>query len=200
MISIIRAGYNPEQSSGSRNIDALDEDTFKEPIRSIKRIIIIKKIDPEEFEDGEDAMSEKEDETMSKEELDAAEADLPPEVENMSMEELGLEADDFSDLDDEEYSDSEGDNMTEEELKALEKEIPPEVDQMSDEEAGQDPDLDDDDGEGGTEEAIPDGEVASDAEVSEDEPIDDKKEKKPKKDDDLEDGDLEESAGLNDYI
>ena len=200
MISIIRAGYNPEQSSGSRNIDALDEDTFKEPIRSIKRIIIIKKIDPEEFEDGEDAMSEKEDETMSKEELDAAEADLPPEVENMSMEELGLEADDFSDLDDEEYSDSEGDNMTEEELKALEKEIPPEVDQMSDEEAGQDPDLDDDDGEGGTEEATPDGEVASDAEVSEDEPIDDKKEKKPKKDDDLEDGDLEESAGLNDYI
>ena len=200
MISIIRAGYNPEQSSGSRNIDALDEDTFKEPIRSIKRIIIIKKIDPEEFEDGEDAMSEKEDETMSKEELDAAEADLPPEVENMSMEELGLEADDFSDLDDEEYSDSEGDNMTEEELKALEKEIPPEVDQMSDEDAGHDPDLDDDDGEGGTEEAIPDGEVASDAEVSEDEPIDDKKEKKPKKDDDLEDGDLEESAGLNDYI
>jgi regulator of nonsense transcripts 2 len=193
MISIIRAGYSPELSSGSRFMNSLDNDTFEAPI--IKRVIVIKKIDPEEFEDqGVDDMGEYEDGDMSPEELDDLEGEIPPEIANMTMDELGLIDDDLDDLESNDYSSEdniEGDDMTEEELKALEKEIPPEADKLKDEDLEADPDLDDLDDEGGSEE-----EEASEDETSDESGEEDSEDESK----DKEEEDLDEGVKLDDYI
>jgi len=133
MISVVRAGFCPELSPGSRIIDALNNEFSEAPaISNVRKLIVIKRIDPEEFEDQEvNAMSVKDDDfEFSQEDLDALEDEIPPEVDEMSMEDLGLTDDDLDDID----LDDDGfdDELTDEDLEALEKEIPPEVDQLED--------------------------------------------------------------------
>jgi len=200
MISIIRAGYSPELPSGSRTIDALNNE-FSEapPISCIRRMIIIKKIDPEEFEDGVNDMAKEEDFDLSPEELDKLEAEVPAEADEMTDAELGPDEDlDEDGTDPEPIGKKEGDesgekeesgdgDMTEEELDALENEIPPEADELSDEEAAEpDPDLDD--------------EAAED----DSEDLADKKEDKKEKEDDEDDLDesviIKEKDTVNDYL
>ena len=146
MISIMRAGYSPENPTGSRVINELTEDYYNNPKNMIRIIVIKRQINPEEFEDEVSDMGEREEDNLSQEELDQAENEIPAEVDTMSMEELGLTEDDIDDMEDGVTGepDESGGDMTEEELAALEKEIPPEVDQMKDDEIGLDSDLDED--------------------------------------------------------
>ena len=138
MISIIRTGFSPGMSSGSRVIVALSGEFNEDPIpRRISRMIIIKKIDPEDFEDGVNDMGEREDFELSQEELDELENEIPSEVDKMSMEELGLTEDDLDDLE----SDDGSDDFSDIDLDAVEQEIPPEVDNIKDEDLEADPEL-----------------------------------------------------------
>jgi len=191
MISIIRAkGISPDLLSGSRTIDALNNE-FSEapPICSIKRLIIIKKINPEEFEDQEvNNMSDEKDLDLSPEEIDGLENEIPAEADEMSDEELGEMDDDIDDLEGsegDEGSDGEED-MTDEDLDALEKEIPPEADNLKDEDLEADPDLDDEDEEESGDETG-------------DESVSDKDVAKNKKDNDLEESTIIK-GDINDYI
>jgi hypothetical protein len=179
MISIIRAGSSPERLSGSRTIDG---DSVTPLISSIRRLIIIRKIDPEEFEDQEvNDMGEEENVDLSPEELDALEKEIPAEVDSMSDDELSDVEDDIDELDSSneggESDGSDGD-MSEEELSALEKEIPPEVDQLKDEDLEADEDLESEDTPGESEGLV------------------DAKENKT----DSEEEDLDEGEKLDDYI
>ena len=133
MISIIRVGSNPESASGSRIVDALNNDFIDTP--PVKKFIIIKKIDPEEYEDqGVEDMAKNEDFEVNNKELDDIESEIPDEVDQMSDEEL-----DDIDIDDE-FDELDGDDISEEDLDDIESEIPPEVDELKDEDL-----LDDDD-------------------------------------------------------
>lgn len=185
MISIIRIGCS-DKPSGSRVMDALrsDEDFDAPPADSIRKLIVIKKINPEEFEDQEEVndMSEREDDDLniSPEELAQAEEEIPPEVDKMSMDELGLTEDDIDDLGggDEGESDDLGGDLSPEELDAIEKEIPPEIDALKDEDLEADADLEGEEAPG----EIPEAEEGSS-----------KKEKEVEEE-------VEEGAGLNDYL
>ncbi len=126
MISIIRVGSSPGVASGSRNVDALSNDFADIP--PVKKIIIIKKIDPEEYEDQgvEDMAKNEEDFEMNDKELDDIESEIPDEVDQMSDEEL-----DDIDIDDE-FDELDGENISEDDLDDIESEIPPEVDELED--------------------------------------------------------------------
>jgi len=194
MISITRAG-NSEMASGSRVINELSSDKYDNPI-SIKRIIVVRRIDPEEFEDEVSDMGEREEDNMTQEELDALESQIPAEVDNMSMEELGAyEEEDGIDGSTEggEADGTDAADMTDEELAALEKEIPPEVDQLKDEDLEDDPDLESDE----------DISVGKGSEKESDD-TDDKKEAKDskpsKKDVEEAEEDLDEGVKLDEYI
>ena len=185
MISITRAGYDSEKPSGSRILNELNTDKYDSPI-SIKRIIVIRKIDPAEFEDEVSNMSEREEDNLSQEELDALLEEIPAEADSMSDEELGEDEEEDIDGSTEggEVDNTDKIDMTEEEIAALEKEIPPEVDHIKDDELEGDEDLDDD--ETGEKE-------------SEEVPVE--KETKPSKEDvKLATEDLDEGTKINDYI
>jgi len=136
MISIIRVGSSPEAVSGCRIIDALNNNfTEMSPQSSIMRkFIIIKKIDPEEYEDdyGVEDMTNEEDFELSQKELDDIEAEIPPEVDEISDEDI--------DIDDDELDD-EPETLDNNDLDDIEAEIPSEVDELPDESDGE---LDDD--------------------------------------------------------
>jgi hypothetical protein len=192
MISIIRAGYSPENATGSRSLNELHEEDSETPlISSIRRIIVVRKINPEEFEDEVNDMGEREDEDLSQEELDALESEIPAEVDSMTDEELG--ADDIESSEEGGESDgTDSEDMSEEELAALEKEIPPEVDQLADDDLEADPGLESDD----------ENETSEEDESTESEPDDkdDKKEKPSKEDEEEAEEDLDEGEKLNEYI
>jgi len=119
MISIVKAGVDPEKKSGSRIIDALNDEFSEVPqVSCIRKLIVVRKIDPEEFEDQEvDNMGREEDDIeMTQEEIDALEKEIPDEIDKLSMEELGLTEDDLDDLEDfEAGEDSDGEDMSDEE-------------------------------------------------------------------------------------
>jgi len=140
MISIIRVGSNPGLASGSRIVDALNNDFIDTP--PVKKFIIIKKIDPEEYEDqGVEDMAKNEDFEINDNELDDIESEIPDVVDQMSDEEL--DDIDFDDEFDDEFDELDGENISEKDLDDIEAEIPDVVDQMSDEELD-DIDFDDD--------------------------------------------------------
>jgi hypothetical protein len=140
MISIIRVGSNPGLASGSRIVDALNNDFIDTP--PVKKFIIIKKIDPEEYEDqGVEDMAKNEDFEINDNELDDIESEIPDVVDQMSDEEL--DDIDFDDEFDDEFDELDGENISEKDLDDIEAEIPDVVDQMSDEELD-DIDYDDD--------------------------------------------------------
>ena len=148
MISIIRAGYSPDSISGSRIIDALRNEFSEVPPEAtcIRRLIVIRKIDPEDFEDeGVDDMSHKfkddEDLDISPEDLDAIDKEVPAEVDKMPDTDLDDEDLD-GDLDD--IPTGDGEEVSEDNLDSVEQEIPPEVDKMSMDDLGlTEDDLDD---------------------------------------------------------
>jgi hypothetical protein len=125
MFSIVRA----EMPFESRIMNALKSDTCDDPI-AVRRVITIRRINPEDFENGESDMWDEDD--LTQEELDALEKEIPDEVDDMP--------DDFEDDLDEEKIDE--DDITDEDLDELEKELPDEIDDMSDEDLD-DEDLDD---------------------------------------------------------
>ena len=138
MISIIRLGTTPGITCGSRVIDGLDNDSSESlPIvGGVKKIIMIKKINPEEYEDqgAGDMITDK------KINLDDIDKEVPDEVDDMPDDEL----DDVDDeLNDEEVS-GEDEEVSDEDLDAIEAEIPPEVDDFEVDDL-EDSDLDDDD-------------------------------------------------------
>ncbi len=184
MISITRAG-NSEMPSGSRVINELSNDEYDNPIY-IKRIIVVRRIDPEEFEDEVSDMGEREEDNMTQEELDALESEIPAEVDKMSMEELGVDEEEDGidgNIEGGEVDGTDAADMTEEELAALEKEIPPEVDQLKDEDLEDDPDL------------------ADESEITSEEVIPAEKVTEPsKKDKEEAEEDLDEGVKLGEYI
>jgi len=185
MISITRAG-NSEMPSGSRVINALSSDKYNNLI-SIKRIIVVRRIDPEEFEDEVNNMGEREEDDMTQEELDALENEIPDEVDDMSIEELGAEEDGIDgSTEGGEADGTDAADMTDEELAELEKEIPPEVDQLKDEDLEDDLDLESD-------------EVSASEEDSDDKK-EVKKSKPSKKDIEESEEDLDEGVKLDEYI
>lgn len=147
MISIMRANIGSEKPLGSRMLNELDEDNSNIPlINCIKRVIVIRNIDPEEFENQEVNDMSEEDKDLSAEELDSVENEIPKEIDNMSDEDL-KSGDGIDDIDDSveggELDGSDEGDMSDEEISALEKEIPPEADQLKDEDLESDPDLED---------------------------------------------------------
>jgi len=137
MISIIRVGSNPDVASGSRIVDALNNDFTDIP--PVKKFIIIKKIDPEEYEDQgvEDMAKNEEDFELDDKELDDIESEIPPEVDQIADEEL-----DDIDFDDE-FDELDGKDISEDDLADIESEIPPEVDELEDNDIEIDDDIDD---------------------------------------------------------
>jgi hypothetical protein len=138
MISIIRVGSNPGLASGSRIVDALNNDFIDTP--PVKKFIIIKKIDPEEYEDqGVEDMAKNEDFEINDNELDDIESEIPDVVDQMSDEEL--DDIDFDDEFDDEFDELDGENISEKDLDDIEAEIPPEVDELKDEDLLEDDDI-----------------------------------------------------------
>lgn len=142
MISIIRTNSSPEMMSRHRIIDALNGD-FSESLpyeSSIKKFIIVKKIEPKEYDEDygvEDMTKNEKSIKVNGEDLDAIEAEIPPEVDEFSDNELD-DVDDFEEEDDDI-------EVSEEDLDDIETEIPPEVDKFKDIDLPDDIDIDIDD-------------------------------------------------------
>ena len=142
MISIIRVGSTPGRLSSERMIDALNGE-FSESlplVSNFRKLIVIKKIDPEEYEDrGAKDMYDEDDFDVTSDELEDIDNEVPDEVNSISSEELSSD----DDLDDVlNVDDGEDDfDISEEDLADIEAEIPPEVDSLKDSDLEVDPDL-----------------------------------------------------------
>jgi len=114
MISIIRVG-RMMGGTDTGFIRPLDLDSYEDPSSCVRKLIVIRKIDPEEFENQEVddmnkafALSPEE-----QEELADIEQDLPDEVDELSDEDLELDDEDLE-LDDEDLES--GDKLDDEDL------------------------------------------------------------------------------------
>ncbi len=128
MISIIRVG-RMMGGTDTGFIRPLDLDSYEDPSSCVRKLIVIRKIDPEEFENQEVddmnkafALSPEE-----QEELADIEQDLPDEVDELSDEDLELDDEDLESgdkLDDEDLGFDE--ELDDEDLELDDEDLEPE--------------------------------------------------------------------------
>ena len=144
MISIMRISTDLDRDSGSRlNSDFLEKPPFNSDGR---RFIIIKKIDPKDYDEDRGV------EDMAKTfKLEDIEKEIPPEVDSMDDDYIDAFDMDIDGLDidqdfDEEISDDDDDEIevSEDDLDSIEKDIPSEIDSLEDDDLESDSDLDPD--------------------------------------------------------